>query len=88
MPFLFLVFSISGSGKTTLLNALTHRSASNLKMDGEIKINGIKATKETMSMISSFVQQVDLFFGQMTGLSIIILKIYIIFIELLIKTFF
>jgi len=52
-----------------LLNALTYRSASNLKIDGEIKINGVKATKETMSMISSFVQQVDLFFGQMTGFS-------------------
>jgi ABC-type multidrug transport system ATPase subunit len=56
----------SGAGKTTLLEALTFRSKGNLKVDGEIKINGNKVDSQKMSIVSCFVQQFDLFFETMT----------------------
>ncbi len=57
----------SGSGKTTLLNAITFKTSKNLKVSGEIMLNGSIANSQNMSIVSCFVQQADLFFGTMTG---------------------
>ena len=54
----------SGAGKTTLLNLLNFRNRSNLKVTGEIKINGSLVESVTeLSAIAGYVQQDDIFFG-------------------------
>ena len=57
----------SGSGKTTLLNVLNFRSASNLKIEGDIMINGMPANSKKISKVSSYIEQDYLFFGTLTG---------------------
>jgi ABC-type multidrug transport system ATPase subunit len=52
----------SGSGKTTLLNALNFRISSNLRVEGEIMINGASVDSNKMSLLSCYIQQDDLFF--------------------------
>jgi ABC-type multidrug transport system fused ATPase/permease subunit len=56
----------SGSGKTTLLNILNLISESNLKVSGEVMINGQIANTKIMSLVSCYIQQNDLFFGTLT----------------------
>jgi ABC-type multidrug transport system ATPase subunit len=56
----------SGSGKTTLLNALNFRISSNLRVEGEIMINGASVDSNKMSLLSCYIQQDDLFFGTLT----------------------
>jgi ATP-binding cassette, subfamily G (WHITE), eye pigment precursor transporter len=54
----------SGAGKTTLLNTLTFKNNRNLKVIGDIKINGESVNNSNdISMISGHVQQDDLFIG-------------------------
>jgi ATP-binding cassette, subfamily G (WHITE), eye pigment precursor transporter len=52
----------SGAGKTTLLNTLTFKNNKNLKVVGDIKINGryVQSTNQ-ISSIAGYVQQDDLF---------------------------
>ena len=52
----------SGAGKTTLLNVLNFRNRGNLKISGDVKINGevIKSTND-LANVSGYVQQDDLF---------------------------
>ena len=51
-------------GKTTLLNVLNFRNRGNLKIDGDVKINGrIIGTTAGLASISGYVQQEDLFVG-------------------------
>jgi ABC-type multidrug transport system ATPase subunit len=48
----------SGAGKTSLLNVLNFRNINNFKINGIVKINGIKVNSlREISKISSFVQQ-------------------------------
>jgi ABC-type multidrug transport system ATPase subunit len=56
----------SGSGKTTLLNALNFRISGNLRVEGEIMINGASVDSNKMSLLSCYIQQDDLFFGTLT----------------------
>ena len=56
----------SGAGKTTLLNILNFRSGGNLKVTGEVMINGQLANSKIMSVLSCYIQQNDLFFGTLT----------------------
>ena len=51
-------------GKTTLLNVLNFRNRGNLKITGDVKINGqvIKSTS-ALAAISGYVQQEDLYVG-------------------------
>lgn len=54
----------SGAGKTTLLNVLNFRNRGNLKINGEVKINGLPVnTSSNLAAISGYVQQDELFFG-------------------------
>ena len=52
----------SGSGKTTLLNVLNFRNRGNLKINGEVKINGCTVKSvEAFANLSGYVQQEDVF---------------------------
>lgn len=61
-----LLILFSGAGKSTLMNVLTFRNNRDLKLDGEIRVNGVKVDKSKISNISAYVQQDDLFVGTMT----------------------
>ena len=57
----------SGAGKTSLLNALNFRNRGNLKIDGEIKVNGqLVQSVDEIASISGYVQQDDLFVSCLT----------------------
>lgn len=63
---LLALMGSSGAGKTTLLNTLTFRSARKLDVTGMRAINGEPATAETLTALSAYVQQDDLFIGTLT----------------------
>ena len=51
-------------GKTTLLNVLNFRNRGDLKVTGEVKINGNLVTSyDALASISGYIQQEDLFIG-------------------------
>lgn len=56
----------SGAGKSTLMNVLTFRNRGKLKIDGDIRVNGVPVGKSKIANISTYVQQDDLFVGTMT----------------------
>ncbi|KAI6228205.1 ABC transporter domain-containing protein [Aphelenchoides besseyi] len=57
----------SGAGKTTLLNFLMQRNMKGLKMSGQILYNGNTLTNgRGLPRISAYVQQEDLFVGNLT----------------------
>jgi len=54
----------SGAGKTTLLNVLTFRNRGNLRITGDVKVNGRQISKSSeLASISSYVEQDDIFIG-------------------------
>lgn len=58
------ILGASGSGKTTLLNALNMRNRGELKVEGEVRVNGrLINSMEEISAVSGYVQQNDLFIG-------------------------
>jgi len=61
------IMGASGAGKTTLLNVINFRNRGQLKIDGEIMLNGrsVKSVSQ-LSSISGYVQQDDLFVGYLT----------------------
>jgi ATP-binding cassette, subfamily G (WHITE), eye pigment precursor transporter len=63
---LLALMGSSGAGKTTLLNTLTFRSGRKLDVTGMRAINGEPATAETLTALSAYVQQDDLFIGTLT----------------------
>lgn len=56
----------SGAGKTTLLNVLTARNLSQVVVKGEVRINGRIADTRTVTAISAYVQQTDVFMPILT----------------------
>nr|XP_022306294.1 protein white-like isoform X2 [Crassostrea virginica] len=56
----------SGAGKSTLMNLLTFRNRGALKVEGDIRVNGVPVDKSKIANISAYVQQDDLFVGTMT----------------------
>ena len=56
----------SGSGKTSLLNALNFRQNKSLIVEGKIMLNGHVCDATRMAMVSSYIQQDDLFYGMLT----------------------
>ena len=61
--FLLIVFKIF-KGKTTLLNVLNFRNRGNLKIKGEVKLNGqVINSTAALASLSGYVQQEDLFIG-------------------------
>uniref|UniRef100_H2Z0C5 ABC transporter domain-containing protein n=1 Tax=Ciona savignyi TaxID=51511 RepID=H2Z0C5_CIOSA len=59
------IIGSSGAGKSTLLNMLTWRNKSKLCLTGDILANGVSMGPD-ISKISAYVQQDDLFMGQLT----------------------
>nr|XP_026692618.1 protein white-like [Ciona intestinalis] len=62
---LLAVIGSSGSGKTTLLNTLTCRRIKSLDVTGEVLVNGASMGAD-ISSISAYVEQDDLFMGELT----------------------
>lgn len=62
---LVAIMGASGAGKTTLLNVLTQRRSGNLKLTGDVRVNGTTLGRN-ISRISGYVQQEELFVPSMT----------------------
>lgn len=62
---LLAIMGASGAGKTTLLNVLTNRNLRRLVVEGEVLVNG-ENVGSSMTRISAYVQQDDLFIGTLT----------------------
>lgn len=56
----------SGAGKTTLLNCLTFLNTKNLHVEGDRHLNGSVVKPDSLTRISSYNQQDDLFIGTLT----------------------
>ncbi|XP_050540574.1 protein white [Daktulosphaira vitifoliae] len=63
---LLALMGSSGAGKTTLLNSLTFRSDRNVVETGVRAINGVPINSKTLTAVSAYVQQHDLFIGTLT----------------------
>ena len=48
------------------MNLLTFRNRGTLKVEGDIRVNGVPVDKSKIANISAYVQQDDLFVGTMT----------------------
>lgn len=56
----------SGAGKTTLLNVLTARNLAMVDVSGVVKINDNLADVQTITKLTAYVQQMDLFIPILT----------------------
>lgn len=65
---LVAILGASGSGKSTLMSVLANRQPVNLKVDGDVRVNGRKIQLKLMRQISGFVYQDDLFIPTLTVL--------------------
>ncbi|CAG0883457.1 unnamed protein product [Cyprideis torosa] len=63
---LLAIMGASGAGKTTLLNTLTFRSGNELTVAGTIRLNGLPVGGETITAISAYVTQDDIFMPTLT----------------------
>lgn len=63
---LLAVMGSSGAGKTTLLNALTFRSPKSTIVTGLRCVNGNPVSSTSLTSQSAYVQQDDLFIGNLT----------------------
>ncbi|CAG2102282.1 unnamed protein product [Medioppia subpectinata] len=63
---LMALMGASGAGKTTLLNVLTGRNLSKLTVKGTVRLNGQAVDANTITSVSSYVQQLDIFVPVLT----------------------
>ncbi|KAL0268268.1 UNVERIFIED_CONTAM: hypothetical protein PYX00_010279 [Menopon gallinae] len=63
---LTVVMGSSGAGKTTLLNSLTFRTKGHTLVTGSRLINGYPVSRVTMTSLSAYVQQEELFLESLT----------------------
>lgn len=56
---------LSGAGKSTLINALAHRTAGRIFVEGDILVNGHRVNP-AISTLAGYVHQNDLFLGSLT----------------------
>lgn len=63
---LLALMGASGAGKTTLLNSLVFRNTNGLNITGDRRINGHLVDGPTLSALSAYIQQQDLFIGSLT----------------------
>ena len=67
MPGDFLaILGASGAGKSTLLNTLLFRNLRGLRVSGARTANGQRVTPTSLTAVSAYVQQDDLFIGTLT----------------------
>ncbi|KAI3386317.1 hypothetical protein SNEBB_004313 [Seison nebaliae] len=60
------IMGTSGSGKTTLLNLLNFRTSAELAISGDIYVSDVLANQTVMGEVSAYVEQDDLFIGELT----------------------
>ena len=73
---LVAIMGASGAGKTTLLNALTFRNLSGLEVvSGNRYANGHVVTPTSLTSVSAYIQQEDLFIGKKTQL-LLVFKVF------------
>lgn len=66
---LVAIMGASGAGKSTLLNALTYRNLKGLEVvSGERYANGKIVTPNSLTSVSGYIQQDDLFIGKSLGI--------------------
>ena len=65
-PFTLMIAGPSGAGKTTLLNAINFRNPAKITIEGDVKINGNVVDWKTISSVSGYVQQEDVFLSSLT----------------------
>ena len=58
------ILGASGAGKSTLLNTLLFRNLGGLEVAGERRANGKLVTFDSLTAVSAYVQQDDLFYGE------------------------
>eukprot|EP00090_Calanus_glacialis_P000149 TRINITY_DN10091_c0_g1_i1.p1 TRINITY_DN10091_c0_g1~~TRINITY_DN10091_c0_g1_i1.p1 ORF type:complete len:664 (-),score=109.27 TRINITY_DN10091_c0_g1_i1:412-2403(-) len=63
---LLAILGSSGAGKTTLLNTLLFRNVSDLQVSGMRTANNTLVTPSSLTALSAYVQQSDLFIGTLT----------------------
>ncbi|XP_059079534.1 protein white-like [Tigriopus californicus] len=63
---LVAIMGASGAGKSTLLNALTFRNLSGLTLTGTRYANGVPISPNSLTSVSAYIQQDDLFIGTLT----------------------
>ena len=64
---LLAIMGASGAGKSTLLNALTYRNLTGLNVESGARFaNGVTVTPNSLTSVSAYVQQDDLFIGTLT----------------------
>ncbi|XP_065210811.1 protein scarlet-like [Planococcus citri] len=63
---LVAILGASGSGKSTLMSVLANRQPGDLKVEGDVRINGDKIPLKLMRSISGFVYQDDVFIPTLT----------------------
>lgn len=64
---LLAIMGASGAGKSTLLNTLTFRNLAGLKVQsGSRYANGVPVSPNSLTAVSAYVQQDDLFIGTLT----------------------
>jgi len=63
---LVALMGASGAGKSTFLNALLFRNSHGLEVSGSRYVNGMLATQDSLTSISAYIEQDDLFIGTMT----------------------
>nr|AHK05663.1 ATP-binding cassette transporter sub-family G 125057 [Tigriopus japonicus] len=63
---LVAIMGASGAGKSTLLNALTFRNLDGLDLTGTRYANGVPISPNSLTSVSAYIQQDDLFIGTLT----------------------
>ena len=60
------IMGASGAGKSTLLNTLLFRNLTGLKVSGSRFANNREVTPNSLTSVSAYVQQDDIFIGTLT----------------------
>lgn len=63
---LLVIMGASGAGKTTLLNVLNFRTTGGLRVTGERCLNGVAVSPASLTSVSAYIQQDDLFISTLT----------------------
>ncbi|CAG0904177.1 unnamed protein product [Darwinula stevensoni] len=60
------IMGATGAGKSTLMNVMTSRNLGDLKVSGELMVNGKSIKRSALAGISAYIQQENVFIGSLT----------------------
>ncbi|CAG0879460.1 unnamed protein product, partial [Darwinula stevensoni] len=60
------IMGATGAGKSTLMNVMTSRNLGDLKVSGELMVNGKSIKRSELAGISAYIQQENFFIGSLT----------------------